>query len=189
MRHKGEDYRYRQFRENWESVNKTWAPYLIAYFQVFFLQAIFQFFINSSALYVCLRSPDNDLQWNDYLGAAVWLFGQVFEIVADMQMAKFRKENGGKGLIIQTGLWRFSRHPNYFGEATLWWGIWIIACSVDYGWATFFSALLITLLIRFVSGVPYLEKASINRKGWDQYCQQTNCFVPWFVRKVEKEKK
>lgn len=84
---------------------------------------------------------------------------------------------------MKTGLWRYSRHPNYFGEATLWWGVWLIACSVECGWASFFSALFISLTIRFVSGVPYLEKASLSRNGWDVYAQETNCFVPWFVRK------
>jgi len=65
--------------------------------------------------------------------------------------------------LIKNGLWRYSRHPNYFGEAVLWWGIFLIACSVDYGWATFFSALFITLLIRFVSGVPLLENKYKDR--------------------------
>lgn len=97
IRHKGEDYRYREFRRNWETVNKTWFPYFIAYFQVFFLQGIFSLIINCAALFVCLTSPDEDYIWTDYLGIVVWVFGLAFEIVADRQMAEFRKKNAGKG--------------------------------------------------------------------------------------------
>lgn len=183
-RHKGEDFRYKEFRRKWETVNTTWFPYFIAFWQVFMLQGVLGLLVGASALFVCLTSPDEDLIWADYLGAVVWLIGMVLEIVADMQMNAFRKENGGKGLICKTGLWRYSRHPNYFGESVIWWGIFIISCSIEYGWATFFSALLITLFLRFVSGVPYLEEASKTRKGWTQYCEETNCFIIWFVRKA-----
>lgn len=182
LRHNGEDFRYKEFRKAWESVNDTWFPYFIAFFQVFMLQAVLALLVNCSALYVSLASPNNNLIWLDYLGLLVWGFGMIFEIVADWQMKEFRKENAGKGLICKTGLWRFSRHPNYFGEAVIWWGVWIVSCSVDWGWATVFSCILITLFLRFVSGVPFLEKASVTRKGWETYCKETNYFFPWIVR-------
>ena len=88
--------------------------------------------------------------------------------------------------MIKNGLWRYSRHPNYFGEALLWWGIFLIAVSVEFGWITVFAPLFITLLIRFVSGVPLLEEKYKNRPEFQIYMKETNVFVPWFVRKVDQ---
>jgi steroid 5-alpha reductase family enzyme len=89
-----------------------------------------------------------------------------------------------RGKLMTSGLWRYSRHPNYFGEAVIWWGIFLIACSIERGWITFYSALVVTLLLRFVSGVPILEKKYESREDFKAYKQQTNCFVPWFPRQV-----
>jgi len=86
----------------------------------------------------------------------------------------------GAGKFIRTGLWRYSRHPNYFGEAVMWWGIWIIACGISYGWVTVFSAIFITALIRFVSGVPFPEKKYAENEEWKIVCKETNVFCPWF---------
>ena len=78
-------------------------------------------------------------------------------------MKDFRADPSNRGKLIKVGLWRYSRHPNYFGEATLWWGIFLIACSVEYGWITVFAPIFITFLLRFVSGVPLLEEKYKNR--------------------------
>lgn len=83
---------------------------------------------------------------------------------------------------MKEGLWRYSRHPNYFGEAAFWWGIYITACSFEKGWITFYSPLIITLLLRFVSGVPILEKEFAKRPGFKQYAAETNIFIPWFPK-------
>ena len=117
------------------------------------------------------------------MGAAVWAFGFIFELVSDWQLQKFRDDTSNRGKLIKSGLWRYSRHPNYFGEAVLWWGVFIIACSVEYGWVTVYAPLFITLLIRFVSGVPLLEEKYKNRPEFQEYMKETNVFVPWFVRK------
>merc|ERR1711924_444703 len=85
----------------------------------------------------------------------------------------------GKKKFINSGLWRFTRHPNYFGEAVLWWGIYLMACSIEWGWATFYAPLFITLLVRFVSGVPLLEKKYKGNPEWEAYCAQVNVFFPW----------
>lgn len=85
-----------------------------------------------------------------------------------------------KKKFIDWGLWKYTRHPNYFGEAVLWWGIWLIACGIQWGWVTFFAPLFISLLIRYVSGVPLLEAKYKDRIDWKMYCHETNCFVPWF---------
>lgn len=84
------------------------------------------------------------------------------------------------------GLWRYSRHPNYFGESLFWWGIFLLACVYDYGWVTFYAPLIITLLVRYVSGIPILEKEFEKRPGFRQYSQETNVFVPWFPRKARE---
>jgi steroid 5-alpha reductase family enzyme len=81
-------------------------------------------------------------------------------------LAQFIKNNKVKGAVIETGLWKYTRHPNYFGEAFLWWGVYLIACNVEYGYYTFPSALVITLLLRFVSGVPLLEERQMKKKAF-----------------------
>ena len=89
----------------------------------------------------------------------------------------------GKSKFIKWGLWRYTRHPNYFGEAVLWWGIWLIACSIDWGWVTVFAPLFISILVRFVSGVPLLEEKYKDNPEFIEYCKETNVFCPWFVNK------
>lgn len=99
----------------------------------------------------------DDLFVQEYVGILLFATGLFIETAADMQLAIFRNNPENKGKIIKSGLWRYSRHPNYFGEAVVWWGIYLIACGVKWGWATFVSCVSITLLLRFVSGVPFLE--------------------------------
>ena len=126
---------------------------------MFMLQAFLSLIVNSSALYVEIYSDSDELIWLDYLGIGVWLFGFLFEMIGDDQLRRHLADNTpGKSKFIKWGLWRYTRHPNYFGEAVVWWGIYFIACSVKVGYATIYSALIITLLLRFVSGVPLLEE-------------------------------
>ena len=126
---------------------------------MFMLQAFLSLIVNSSALYVEIYSDSDELIWLDYLGIGVWLFGFLFEWIGDDQLRRHIADNTpGKSKFIKWGLWRYTRHPNYFGEAVVWWGIYFIACSVKVGYATIYSALIITLLLRFVSGVPLLEE-------------------------------
>lgn len=113
----------------------------------------------------------------------------LIETIADLQLYLFKAKGENKGKFMTTGLWRYSRHPNYFGEATFNWGLFIVACSFTHGWITFYSPLIVTLLLRYVSGVPLLEKEFEKRPGFAEYRAQTNCFVPWMPRKggVSKE--
>lgn len=109
--------------------------------------------------------------------------------MADRQLAQhLANPKPGTGKFIKSGLWRYSRHPNYFGEALSWWGIFLIALNVKYGFVTVFSPLFITLLIRFVSGVPFPEKKYKDNKEWQQYCKETNVFCLWFYNKEEAAK-
>lgn len=143
--------------------------------------------MNSSALFISLWSPD-EFYLLDYIGAGLWFIGFLFELIADFQLSIFRKNPMNKGKLLTTGLWRYSRHPNYFGEAVMWWGIYIICCSIEMGWITFFSALITTLLLRYVSGVPILENKYSSREDFKIYMKQTNCFIPWFTSKISENK-
>ncbi len=113
----------------------------------------------------------------DALGELVWAIGFLYEAIADAQLQEF-KDDPKKTGILDTGLWRSSRHPNYFGEAILWWGIWLPALSVPWGWATVVGPLTITLLLRYVSGVPMAERLMEGREGWDDYAARTSVFIP-----------
>jgi steroid 5-alpha reductase family enzyme len=182
-RHGGkEDFRYQDMRTRWTAVS-TGYYYWAAFIYVFMMQALFSLIVNSSALFVCIWSTGKFYAL-DAVGAGIWAFGFAFELIADRQLQAFRDNPANRGTLIKSGLWRYSRHPNYFGEAVLWWGIFIIACSVGLGWITFFAPLFITLLIRFVSGVPLLENKYKNRPEFQHYMKETNVFAPWFVRKV-----
>ena len=148
------------------------------------LQFTFSLIVNSASLYTAIFTGTPGLVWTDYLGLAVWLFGFTFEAVGDYQLkVHLADKTEGKKKFIDWGLWRYTRHPNYFGEAVLWWGIWLIACSDYLGWVTFYAPLFIGLLIRYVSGVPLLEQKYKDKPEWQQYCHETNCFFPWFVNR------
>ncbi|MFB3776321.1 MAG: DUF1295 domain-containing protein [Bryobacteraceae bacterium] len=174
LRNRGklEDPRYRKWREEWGS-----RATVRAYFQVFLLQALLAVVILSPVTYV-LADRRPGLGWLDILGADVWLLGFVFEAVGDWQLAQFKADPGNRGRIITTGLWRYTRHPNYFGEVTLWWGIWLIACSVPGGWRTVFGPAAISALILFVSGIPLLEKKYEGNVEFEEYRKRTSGFFP-----------
>jgi len=156
LRHAGEDWRYVEMRENWVKKGRGFY-YFAAYMFIYFPQGIFQLIMNSAALFISIWSTPH-FYFLDALGAGIWVLGFTFELVADMQLSRFKKNALNKGRFLTAGLWRYSRHPNYFGEAVQWWGVFLIACSVEKGWITFYSALTVTLLLRYVSGVPILEK-------------------------------
>ena len=145
--------------------------YVKAFLIVFMMQALFSMIVNSSGLFVCIWSGDDVLIWLDYIGLAVLIFGFVFECIGDHQLKMhLADKTPGKQKFIMWGLWRYTRHPNYFGEAVLWWGIWLIACSSKYGWATVYAPIFITVLVRYISGVPLLEKKYKGKPDWEKYC-------------------
>ena len=130
-RHREEDFRYKQMRADWTEKGGPTGYYWRALVYVFMLQALFSIICNSAALYVIIYSKSDYLIWLDFIGIAVWIFGFVFELVGDTQLKNhIADKTPGKKKFINSGLWRFTRHPNYFGEAVLWWGIYLIACSV-----------------------------------------------------------
>lgn len=135
-----------------------------------------------------LQSQLTIVNWNIgiWLGIAIWLIGFIFESLGDWQLQKFKANPKNKGKIMKTGLWRYTRHPNYFGESMMWWGIWILVIS-SYGsvinYLTVVSPLTITWLLLFVSGVPLLEKKYADNKEFQKYKQQTSSFIPWLPKR------
>lgn len=169
---KGEDFRYLQWRQTWNFF------ILRSYFQIFLLQGFLMCIIAFPIYYINFHSMEI-LGFLDTLGLVLFGTGFFIEAVSDYQLAEFRKKPENKGKLITTGLWAISRHPNYFGEALIWWGIATYALSVHGGWVTLISPLVITFLLRFVSGVPMLEKKLCNHPDWDEYKSKTAAFVPY----------
>jgi len=169
---KAEDYRYAKWREEWGK----WF-YLRSYLQVYLLQGALLFLIVLPILFIN-TSAGQDLGVLDFVGLAVWILGFVFESVGDAQLARFIKDPANKGKLMQSGLWRYTRHPNYFGEVTMWWGIGIIALSVPNGIYGIIGPLTITFLILKVSGIPMLEKKMAENTEFAEYKKSTSIFFP-----------
>ena len=171
-RGKPEDPRYRKWREEWG----RYAT-MRAFFQVFLLQGWMIVVILLPATYV-LSHGNGRLGWLDAIGVAVWLIGFGFEAIGDLQLVRFKQDSRNRGRLITSGLWRFTRHPNYFGEVTLWWGVWLIACSLPGGWETIPGPATITWLILFASGIPLLEKKYEGDVEFEKYKRRTSAFFP-----------
>lgn len=176
-RGKPEDYRYANWRQKW---GRNFV--LRSYFQIFLLQGFFMLVILTPALLV-LKNQTVRLNLLDFLGLAVWLAGFFFEATADYQLRQFKKNPEHRGRLITTGLWKYSRHPNYFGESVMWWGLFLIALSTPGGWLGIISPLTITLLLTRVSGVPLLEKKYAGSPEFEAYKARTSAFFPLPPRK------
>lgn len=172
-----EDFRYAKWRREW---GNWWV--VRSYFQVFFLQASLLLLIASPIMLIALRS-EGSLTAIDFLGYLIWSIGFFFEAGADHQLAEFKRNPANKGKIMTKGLWQYSRHPNYFGEALLWWGIFVMAAQLEYGWVTVLSPVLIGFLLITVSGVPLLEKKYRKNPAYQEYQKRTSFFIPWFPKK------
>lgn len=176
-RGRGEDFRYAQWRKDW---GRRFV--LRSFFQIFMLQG-FLLLVISYPLMLVNHSTEGGISFFDIAGAAIWLIGFFFEAVGDYQLLKFKRREENREKIMTYGLWRYTRHPNYFGEAVMWWGIFLIALSVNHGWTAFISPLLITFLLLRVSGVIMLEKKYVGKKEFEEYARSTSAFFPWFPRK------
>ncbi len=174
---KAEDYRYLAWRKEWGK----WF-YIRSYFQVYFLQGVFLFLIVSPVLLIN-RNAGTSLGLLDFLGVTVWLLGFYFETVGDAQLARFIKNPENKGKLMQDGLWAHTRHPNYFGEVTQWWGIWLVALSTPNGWLGIIGPITITFLILKVSGIPMLEKKMAENPEFESYKKRVSMFLPLPAKK------
>lgn len=171
-RGKGEDRRYKEWREKW---GKHFV--IGSFLQVFMLQGLLILIIASPVLLV-IHSGNTSLNLLDFIGVLIWLIGFSFEMMGDYQLDRFTQNPANKGKVMKYGLWRYSRHPNYFGEVLLWWGFFTMALSVDMGWLSLIGPLTITFLILKVSGIPLAEKRLKNKPEFQEYMQKTSVFIP-----------
>jgi len=169
----GEDYRYRAMRKHWGAR----FP-LVSLLTVFGLQGVLMFIVSLGVQLGQTRNTP-ELGWLAYVGVAVWLLGIFFEWVGDAQLARFKADASNAGKVMNRGLWKFTRHPNYFGDACVWWGIALVAAETTVGKWGLLGALVMTILLRRVSGVVLLEKSLSKRKeGYAEYVARTSAFVP-----------
>jgi steroid 5-alpha reductase family enzyme len=173
---KPEDHRYRAIRERNQPRFEWKSLYL-----VFWLQALLAWIISLPLLGVFASLQPVGIL--DYLGIALWLTGFVFEAVGDRQLARFKRDPANAGAVMDLGLWRYTRHPNYFGEFCIWWGFYLIALSAE-AWWSIPGPLLMTFLLLRISGVRLLEKDIGNRRPqYADYVLKTNAFFPGLPRK------
>jgi steroid 5-alpha reductase family enzyme len=168
-RGKSEDFRYKAWRESW---GKSFI--IRSYLQVFILQGVLLFIISLPIILVNTR--DKEFGVFDILGFIIRIIGFLFEAIGDYQLRQFTTNSANRGKIMQTGLWKYTRHPNYFGEVVLWQGIFCFA--LPFGFWTIISPLTITLLILYVSGIPLLEKKYENNAEFAEYKKKTSAFFP-----------
>jgi steroid 5-alpha reductase family enzyme len=175
---KGEDFRYRAFRERYGK-----GYWWISFFQTFLLQGVLMWLI--SAPLTLVQHRGGSLGVLDVLALLIWVIGFVFEAGGDWQLARFRSDPANRGKLLQTGLWKYTRHPNYFGDAAVWWGYGLFAIAAG-AYLPFLGTLLMTALIIKVSGVALLEKTLVGTKpGYDAYLRRTSAFLPWFPSKAK----
>ena len=173
---RGEDPRYRAWRESW---GRWFVPR--SFLQIYLLQGTIVLVISAPVL-LAVHRPGGPLGPLDAAGVLVWSTGILFEAVGDAQLLRFLRDPSKRGLVLDTGLWRYTRHPNYFGEALLWWGPLLIALSTPHGLWAFVSPLTIAGLLLFVSGIPMLEAKMAENPAFRAYRARTSAFVPWFAR-------
>jgi len=174
---RGEDYRYAAWRRSWG----RWFI-LRSYLQIFMLQGILMAMIVYPVVFLA-RAPLVPAGWEVPVGALIWVVGFFFEAVGDYQLLRFKRDPANRGKLMTTGLWRYTRHPNYFGEATMWWGLFLMIAGLPYGWTGLISPLLITFLLLKVSGIAMLEKKYLGNPEFDAYCRRTPAFFPWFPKR------
>ncbi len=175
----GEDFRYQEFRRKYGAERYWW----FSYFQTFLLQGALIMLVSLPLLGVNSQTGSDGLNWMDYVGILVFIIGFIFEAGGDFQLARFKKNPNNKGKVLNTGFWKYTRHPNYFGDSAVWWSFGIFSIAAGSYW-TFVGSVFMTLLIIKVSGVALLEKSLNETKPqYREYIQKTNSFFPWFPKK------
>ncbi len=176
---KGEDYRYQEFRKNYGSERYWW----FSFFQVFLLQGVLIMIVSLPLLGINSSTSNGDLTILDCIGIVVWLIGFTFEAGGDLQLWRFKKDANNKGKVLRTGFWKYTRHPNYFGDSAVWWSYAIFSIASGSYWQIV-GSIIMTLLIIKVSGVSLLEKTLKDTKPqYRDYIEKTNSFFPWFPKK------
>lgn len=173
----GEDWRYAKMKADWGSKIAVHA-----FFKIFMLQGILMWIIALPIMQIQFQASYPF----QIAGFILWFFGFLWESIADWQLFQFKKQPSNKGKIMTTGLWRYSRHPNYFGEIVLWWGIFIFTIPYSDTWLILLSPLTISWLLIRVSGVPMLERKYKNNPAYQEYIQNTNALLPNFFSRKGK---
>ncbi len=173
-----EDWRYAQFRQKWGAhTNRNM-------FWFFQFQNLFTLMLSAAAFMPVAYRPDQPAAWAIVLAVAIWLLSVAGEGMADAQMERFRANPANKGRVCRDGLWRYSRHPNYFFECLHWLAYLPLALGAPWGWMTLAAPLVMVFLLLRLSGVPLLEAEMIQRrKGYAEYMRTTNELLPWFPKR------
>lgn len=183
-RGKGEDPRYQAMRQT--AGEGFWW---FSFFQVFVLQGALMWLISLPLIASATAQQPDHLAATDVIGLLVFMVGLSFEAIGDWQLARFKQDSAHRGQVMDQGLWRYTRHPNYFGDATAWWGLFIIAAGTTNGYWTVVSPLLMTFLLVRVSGVALLERSQTRTKpAYADYVARTSPFLPWFPRRAASER-
>lgn len=171
-KHSGDDPRYIEIASKWKG--PKWPR---AYYSIFLLQGGLMLLVG---LPIVTASGQliNGLSWMTWLGVSIWLIGFVIESISDRQLARFLSL-AKRPKVLKTGLWKYSRHPNYFGELVQWWAIGLIACQASWGWIGLAGPALISYLIVFVSGIPPIERQRIKDPEYIEYQKTTSVLIPW----------
>lgn len=172
-----EDLRYAAWRHQ---SGRRWWWY--SYFKVFLLQGFLMWVIATPLLAVQAAGGRWSVPIVAVGGVVVWAIGFFFETVGDLQLARFKADPGNAGRLLTGGVWRYTRHPNYFGDAAQWWGFYGLAAAAGFWW-TAYSPLIMTMLLMRVSGVPLLERTMKTRPGYEEYVRTTSAFFPWCPRR------
>jgi steroid 5-alpha reductase family enzyme len=174
----GEDYRYAAMRAG-HGPRFWW----VSLFTVFWLQAALVALISAPLLFAQTQPTVAGWRAVDALAVGLWLLGFAFEAGGDWQMLRFKANPNHRGRVMDRGFWRYTRHPNYFGDACQWWAFWLLATAAPGGVWTVFAPLLMTILLLQVSGVALLEKTIAERRPeYRSYIERTPAFLPWFPR-------
>jgi steroid 5-alpha reductase family enzyme len=169
----GEDPRYRAMRRRWGARFPV-----VSFFTVFVFQGALLWIVSLPVQVAMTSGEPLRITALDGLGAALWVCGFAFESFGDLQLTRFKSDPANAGKVMDSGLWRYTRHPNYFGDATLWWGMGLVALSTHRWWALV-GPLVMTVLLMRVSGVPLLERRmKRTRPDYEEYAARTSAFVP-----------
>lgn len=179
-RKRPEDFRYAKWREEWGA-----REAVIAFFKVYMLQGLVMVMM-LFPLYFSFTGEKYKPGIIQVAGILLFMTGFFIETISDHQLFRFRENKHNRDKLMTGGLWKFSRHPNYFGESVLWWGIWLFSITHPFSVAGIISPLLITLLVRFVSGVPMLEEKYRHRRDFIEYARKTPVFIPFIGKKMLK---
>ena len=169
----GEDFRYQKLKDSWKG-----PIFLNAYFKIFMFQGVVLGITSLTIVFIMKGNIPDKLIWIDYLGIVLFVTGFLWESIADTQLYLFKKKNPNE--YYNGGLWKYSRHPNYFGEILLWWGMWVFSISSGYWYYSIFAPIVIHFMILKVSGIPFLKNRFDKSKDQKSYVNKKNALIPKF---------